>query len=67
MEKKPEFNPEVTRVKLNPEQAVLACDCFDTGRKVNVGGAASGMACNDAGVPKNRRSASGIASGTITT
>jgi hypothetical protein len=28
--KKPKFNPIVTRVKLNPEQAVLACSCFNT-------------------------------------
>lgn len=25
---KPKFNPIVTRVKLNPEQAVLACQCY---------------------------------------
>ncbi len=29
MKKKPRFNPEITRVKLNPEQAVLQCACFD--------------------------------------
>ena len=28
---KPKFNPIVTRIKLNPEQAVLACACW-TGR-----------------------------------
>jgi len=27
MSKKPKFKPEITRVKLNPEQAVLTCDC----------------------------------------
>lgn len=36
MPKKPRFRPEITRVKLNPEQAVLACSCYqgwyDTGR-----------------------------------
>jgi hypothetical protein len=26
--KKPKFKPAVTRVKLNPEQAVLSCDCY---------------------------------------
>ncbi len=26
---KPKFNPVVTRIKLNPEQAVLACTCWD--------------------------------------
>ncbi len=25
------FNPQITRIRLNPEQAVLSCDCFDTG------------------------------------
>jgi len=24
------FRPEITRVKLNPEQAVLTCVCYDT-------------------------------------
>lgn len=28
MSKKPKFNPEITRIKLNPEQAVLSCICF---------------------------------------
>ena len=28
MSRKPKFRPEITRVKLNPEQAVLACTCF---------------------------------------
>ena len=31
MPKKPKFKPEITRVKLNPEQAVLACSCPSTG------------------------------------
>lgn len=29
MSRKPKFKPVITRVKLNPEQAVLACDCYD--------------------------------------
>lgn len=29
--KKKKFKPVITRVKLNPEQAVLACSCFSTG------------------------------------
>lgn len=29
--KKKKFKPIITRVKLNPEQAVLSCDCFYTG------------------------------------
>lgn len=28
MSRKPKFKPVVTRVKLNPEQAVLACPCW---------------------------------------
>jgi hypothetical protein len=31
MTKRKKFNPQITRVKLNPEQAVLACPCYDTG------------------------------------
>lgn len=26
--KKNSFNPEITRIKLNPEQAVLLCACY---------------------------------------
>lgn len=33
--RKPKFKPEITRVKLNPEQAVLQCTCFDTGSCVS--------------------------------
>lgn len=29
MSRKPKFRPVITRVKLNPEQAVLACSCYD--------------------------------------
>ncbi len=29
MPKKPKFKPVITRVKLNPEQAVLTCSCYD--------------------------------------
>jgi hypothetical protein len=31
MAKKPKFKPVVTRVKLNPEQAVLTCSCYSEG------------------------------------
>jgi hypothetical protein len=34
MPRKPKFKPTVTRVKLNPEQAVLACGCWSTGTTV---------------------------------
>ena len=31
MSRKPKFKPVVTRIKLNPEQAVLSCSCYNTG------------------------------------
>jgi hypothetical protein len=31
MGRKPKFKPVITRIRLNPEQAVLLCDCYDTG------------------------------------
>jgi hypothetical protein len=34
MVRKPGFKPKITRVKLNPEQAVLACSCFHDGWQV---------------------------------
>ncbi|MFH1191660.1 MAG: hypothetical protein V1670_05645 [Candidatus Omnitrophota bacterium] len=39
MPKKPKFKPVITRVKLNPEQAVLSCTCYqDGGRTLPAGG-----------------------------
>ena len=35
MSRKLKFRPVVTRVKLNPEQAVLACNCWDAGLIAN--------------------------------
>jgi len=32
MAEKLRFKPVITRIKLNPEQAVLACSCFARGR-----------------------------------
>lgn len=29
MPRKRKFRPVITRIKLNPEQAVLSCDCFE--------------------------------------
>ena len=26
--RKPKFKPEISRIKLNPEQTVLACNCY---------------------------------------
>jgi len=31
---KPKFKPSISRVKLNPEQAVLQCNCYSEGRKL---------------------------------
>jgi hypothetical protein len=31
MSKKPKFKPIITRIKLNPEQAVLYCSCYTGG------------------------------------
>jgi len=33
MPRKPKFKPEITRVKLNPEQAVLVCSCWWAGKQ----------------------------------
>ena len=37
MSRKPKFKPEITRVKLNPEQAVLTCDCWSANEKYSDG------------------------------
>lgn len=31
MPRRLKFKPEITRIKLNPEQAVLSCNCWDSG------------------------------------
>ncbi len=33
MPKKTKFKPRITRIKLNPEQAVLMCECYLVGKK----------------------------------
>lgn len=38
MDSKPRFNPVITRVKLNPEQAVLACTCWTNSSSALVNG-----------------------------
>ena len=35
MGRKPKFRPRITRVKLNPEQAVLTCDCYNVGANLH--------------------------------
>lgn len=37
MPRKPKFRPEIRRIKLNPEQAVLQCTCYSTGESNFVG------------------------------
>jgi len=32
------FKPEIKKIKLNPEQAVLACDCWASGTTLGFGG-----------------------------
>jgi hypothetical protein len=34
MSSKRRFKPVVKQVRLNPEQAVLSCNCFDSGRLI---------------------------------
>ena len=34
MTRKPKFKPVITRVKLNPEQAVLTCNCYSGGMRM---------------------------------
>lgn len=33
MAKKKKFNPQICKIELNPEQAVLFCECYDLGKK----------------------------------
>ncbi len=32
MAEKPKFKPEITRIRLNPEQALTICFCYNTGQ-----------------------------------
>lgn len=41
---KPRFDPVISRVKLNPEQAVLACQCYSL-RAYGVASTSSRRAC----------------------
>ena len=38
MVKKPKFRPKMSRIKLNPEQAVLTCDCYTSSGKLRPAG-----------------------------
>lgn len=41
---KPKFDPVISRVKLNPEQAVLACQCYSV-RAYGVASTSTRRAC----------------------
>lgn len=63
MHKRPRFNPEITRVELNPEQAVLVCVCFEPGFYWVPGaprGTTKDFACQKQGDP--RRNVAGVGS-----
>lgn len=54
MVSKPKFNPKILRVKLNPEQAVLSCSCFDISA-IPTGSHNSGeLACAIGPAPANK-------------
>ncbi len=44
--KKPEFKPVLTRVKLNPEQAVLQCSCYSMNRAGDIIAKGGTLACS---------------------
>jgi len=47
MSKKPKFKPQIVRVKLNPEQAVLYCACHWTETAVNPSAQFGGSVCRN--------------------
>lgn len=48
MSTKPKFRPEIRRIKLNPEQAVLTCTCYAHGHFAGAGLFAIGQGyCTD--------------------
>ncbi len=47
MGRKPKFWPRITRIKLDPEQAVLSCTCYVNGwRKWPIGGGSFSGLCS---------------------
>ncbi len=42
MDSKPKFKPVVTRVRLNPEEAVLLRSCYDINARITVGSSTGG-------------------------
>lgn len=67
MSKKPKFKPEITRVKLNPEQAVLTCDCYDQTRKFLTTFTANASRCCSFAPKANTKTSNTYTSGTATT
>jgi len=68
MGRKPKFKPMITRIKLNPEQAVLSCNCYSNGNLVKIYSLPShwshlidggGFACTSGGVPRTSRHLAG--------
>jgi len=49
MSRKAKFKPEITRVKLNPEQAVLECPCWTASYIYDAGGRNKSDVCNVGG------------------
>jgi hypothetical protein len=47
MVKKTKFKPVITRIKLNPEQAVLTCACYSVGRLFSASEANKGSAAGE--------------------
>jgi len=45
MSGKLKFNPQITQIKLNPEQAVLACSCWSGGRALSSTGTRAATTC----------------------
>lgn len=45
MSKKKKFKPVITRVKLNPEQAVLQCSCYNQQNYAPVNNASGNWTC----------------------
>jgi hypothetical protein len=46
MSRRPKFKPEIRRIKLNPEQAVLQCSCYNTWLIVFTATRGGGVVCS---------------------
>jgi len=64
---RPKFKPEITRVKLNPEQAVLQCNCIEQGQIGRSGKAGKLVVCYNIVGDKRRPTGICIMSGVGTT